>query len=70
VAKEPGVRRGRAKREREMKSLGKYVRKRKLEVNAEKTKMMVFNKSKRRGRNEWKWEEVSVRRRMMSRSRA
>jgi hypothetical protein len=45
-------------REREMKSLGKYVRKRKLEVNAEKTKMMVFNKSKRK-RNEWKWEEVS-----------
>jgi hypothetical protein len=35
-----------AKGEREMKemSLGKYVRKKKLEVNVEKTKMMVFNK--------------------------
>jgi hypothetical protein len=30
-----------------MKSLGKYVRKKKLEVNVEKTKMMVFNKKKR-----------------------
>jgi hypothetical protein len=40
-----------AKSEREMKeimkSLGKYVRKKKLEVNVEKTKMMVFNKKKR-----------------------
>jgi hypothetical protein len=36
-----------AKGEREMKemmSLGKYVKKKKLEVNVEKTKMMVFNK--------------------------
>ncbi|KAH0811733.1 hypothetical protein GEV33_011059 [Tenebrio molitor] len=29
-----------------MKKLGKYVRKKKLEVNVEKTKMMVFNKRK------------------------
>jgi hypothetical protein len=39
-----------AKSEREMKemlkNLGKYVRKKKLEVNVEKTKMMVFNKRK------------------------
>jgi hypothetical protein len=27
-----------------MKNLGKYVKKKKLEVNVEKTKMMVFNK--------------------------
>jgi hypothetical protein len=43
-----------AKSEREMKemmkSLRKYVRKKKLELNVEKTKMMVFNKKK------WKWE--------------
>jgi hypothetical protein len=31
-----------------MRSLGKYVRKKKLEVNVEKTKMMVFNKRKRK----------------------
>jgi hypothetical protein len=31
-----------------IKSLGKYVRKKKLEVNVEKTKMMVFNKRKRK----------------------
>jgi hypothetical protein len=41
-----------AKNEREMKeimrSLGNYVRKKKLEVNVEKTKMMVFNKRKRK----------------------
>jgi hypothetical protein len=39
-----------AKNERQMKemmkSLRKYVRKKKLEVNVEKTKMMVFNKRK------------------------
>jgi hypothetical protein len=39
-----------AKSEREMKEmmkkLGMYVRKKKLEVNVEKTKMMVFNKRK------------------------
>jgi hypothetical protein len=41
-----------AKREREMKeimkNLGEYVTKKKLEVNVEKTKMMVFNKKKRK----------------------
>jgi hypothetical protein len=31
-----------------MKVLGKYVRKKKLEVNVEKTKMMVFNKRNRK----------------------
>jgi hypothetical protein len=30
-----------------MRSLEKYVRKKKLEVNVEKTKMIVFNKRKR-----------------------
>jgi hypothetical protein len=50
-----------AKSEREMKemmkSLGKYVRKKKLEVNVEKTKMMMFNKKKRKNEeNEWNWE--------------
>jgi hypothetical protein len=30
-----------------MKNLGKYVMKKKLEVDVEKTKMMVFNKRKR-----------------------
>jgi hypothetical protein len=48
-----------AKSEREMKemvkSLGKYVRKKKLEVNVEKTKIMVFNERKRKSEeNEWK----------------
>jgi hypothetical protein len=46
-----------AKSEREMKemvkSLGKYVRKKKLEVNVEKTKIMVFNERKSE-ENEWK----------------
>jgi hypothetical protein len=41
-----------AKSEREMKeitkSLVKYVRKKKQEMNVEKTKMMVFNKKKRK----------------------
>jgi hypothetical protein len=50
-----------AKREREMKemmrSMGKYVRKIKLEVNVEETKIMVFTKRKRKSEeNEWKWE--------------
>jgi hypothetical protein len=40
------------KNEREMKemikNLGKYMRKKKLEVNVEKTKTMVFNKRKRK----------------------
>jgi hypothetical protein len=34
-----------------MRSLEKYVREKKLEVNVEKTKMIVFNKRKRE-RNE------------------
>jgi hypothetical protein len=50
------------KSEREMKaimnSLGKYVKKKKLEVNVDKAKMMVFNKRKRKNEeSEWKWEE-------------
>jgi hypothetical protein len=50
-----------AKSEREMKemmrSLGKYVRRKRVEVNVEKTKMMVFHKRKRKSEeNEWKWE--------------
>jgi hypothetical protein len=50
-----------AKSEREMKEmikgLGKYVRMKKLEVNVEKTKMMVFNKRKRKSEeNVWNWE--------------
>jgi hypothetical protein len=56
-----------AKSEREMKAmmrnLEKYVRKKKLEVNAEKTKMMVFNKRKRKNEeSEWKWEESKTER--------
>jgi hypothetical protein len=56
-----------AKSEREMKemmrNLGKYVRKKKLEVNVEKTKMMVFNKRKRKNEeSEWKWEESKIER--------
>jgi hypothetical protein len=44
-----------------MKSLGKYVRKKKLEVNVEKTKMMVFNKKKRKSEEkEWKWEGMKI----------
>jgi hypothetical protein len=40
-----------------MKSLGKHVRKKKLEVNVDKTKMMMFNKRKRKSEeNEWYWE--------------
>jgi hypothetical protein len=40
-----------------MKNLEQYVRKKKLEVNVEKTKMMMFNKRKRKSeKNEWKWE--------------
>jgi hypothetical protein len=39
------------------KSLGKYVSKKKLEVNVVKTKMMVLNKRKRYSEeNEWNWE--------------
>jgi spore germination protein GerM len=41
-----------------MKSLRKYVRKKKLKVNVEKTEMMVSNKRKRKSEeNEWNWEE-------------
>jgi 16S rRNA G1207 methylase RsmC len=40
-----------------MKSLGKHVRKKKLEVNVDKTKMVMFNKRKRKSEeNEWYWE--------------
>jgi hypothetical protein len=60
-----------AKSEREMKemmrNLGKYVRKKKLEVNVEKTKMMVFNKRKRKNEeSECKWEESKIRKRANS----
>jgi 16S rRNA G1207 methylase RsmC len=49
-----------AKSEREinemMKNLEKYLRKKKLEVNVEKT-VMVFNRRKRKNEeNEWNWE--------------
>jgi hypothetical protein len=44
-----------------MRRLGKYVRKNKLEVNVEKTKMTVFNKKKRKSKeNEWNWEGRKV----------
>jgi hypothetical protein len=40
-----------------MKKLVKYARKKKLEVNVEKTKIMVFNRRKRKSEeNEWNWE--------------
>jgi hypothetical protein len=40
-----------------IKNLGKYVRKKRLEVNVGKTKMMVFNKRKRKSEeNKWNWE--------------
>jgi hypothetical protein len=43
-----------AKSEKEMKEI---VKKKKLEMNVEKTKMMVFNKRKRKSeKNEWNWE--------------
>ncbi|KAH0817819.1 hypothetical protein GEV33_004972 [Tenebrio molitor] len=44
-----------AKNEQEMmKNLGKYVGKKKLEVNVEKTKLMVFNNRKKKSEeNEW-----------------
>jgi hypothetical protein len=50
-----------AKIEREgkllMKNLGKNVRKKKREVNVEKTNMMVSNKRKRKSEeSEWNWE--------------
>jgi hypothetical protein len=38
-----------------MKSLGKYVRKKKVEVNVEKTTMIMFNKKKRKSEKyEWR----------------
>jgi hypothetical protein len=50
-----------AKSEKEMKemmkNLGKYVRKKNLEMNVEKTRMMVFNKRKRKSeKNDWNWK--------------
>jgi hypothetical protein len=50
-----------AKNERDLKemmtNLGKYLRKKKLEVNVEKTKMMGFNTRKRKSEeNEWNRE--------------
>jgi hypothetical protein len=40
-----------------MKNLIKYARKKKLEVNVKKTKIMVFYKRKRKSEeNEWNWE--------------
>jgi spore germination protein GerM len=54
------------KSEREMKeimSLGKYVRKKKLKVNVEKTKMIVFNKRKTKSeQREGKWKGRNVER--------
>ncbi|CAH1366415.1 unnamed protein product, partial [Tenebrio molitor] len=56
-----------AKSEREvkemMRNLGKYVMEKKMEVNVEKTKMMVFNKRKRKNEEgDWKWEESKIER--------
>jgi hypothetical protein len=53
-----------AKSEKEMmRNLDKYVRKKKLEMNVEKTKVMVFNKRKKKSEeNEWKWEERKIER--------
>jgi hypothetical protein len=56
-----------AKSEREvkemMRNLGKYVMEKKMEVNVEKTKMMVFNKRKRKNEeSDWKWEESKIER--------
>jgi hypothetical protein len=46
-----------------MRGLGKYARKKKLEVNVEKTKMMVFSKRKSKTEeNEWKWEGSKIER--------
>jgi hypothetical protein len=50
-----------------MKNLGKYMRKKKLEVNVKKMKMMVFNMRKRKSEeNEWNWEERKSRMRHIS----
>jgi hypothetical protein len=49
------------KERRNDESLGKYVRKKKLEVNVEKTKMMVFNKRKRKSEeNRWLGGRMAV----------
>jgi hypothetical protein len=46
-----------------MRSLGKYVKKKQLEVNVDKTKMMMFNMRKRKNEeSEWKWEESKIER--------
>jgi hypothetical protein len=46
-----------------MKNLGKYARKKKLEVNVEKSEMMVFNKRKRKSEeNDWNWEGRKIER--------
>jgi hypothetical protein len=58
---QPGVCESERERKEMMKNLGKYVRKKKQEVNVEKTKMMVFNKRKRKSEeNEWNWEERKI----------
>jgi hypothetical protein len=68
---EPGVcgRHGDCGKEckREMKemiwNLEKYVKKKNLEVNVKKTKMMVFKKRKRKNQeSEWKWKESKIER--------
>jgi hypothetical protein len=39
------------------------MRKKKLEVNVDKTKIMVFKKRKRKNEeSEWKWEESKIKR--------
>jgi hypothetical protein len=44
-----------------MRRLANYVRKKKLKVHVKTTKMMVFNKRKRKSEeNEWKWEVRKV----------
>jgi hypothetical protein len=44
-----------------MKNLGKYLRKKKVVMNVEKTKIMVFNKRKGKNEdNEWNWEEKKI----------
>jgi hypothetical protein len=37
-------------------NLRKYVRKKEVEVNAEKMKIMVFEKKRKREENEWNWQ--------------
>jgi gentisate 1,2-dioxygenase len=52
-----------AKSERKMKQMMRSLGKKKLEVNVEKTKMMVFNKRKRKiEENEWNWEGRKIER--------